>query len=90
MKHINKIPEKAIVWIMLMAGIFLTTIFSVSVSAQSSQQSGTACANGTQYCENSNVYTTNETTTNNTNTNANTNINTNTDTSTPRARDTHT
>ena len=77
MKDTNKIPEKAIVWIVLMTGIFLTTIFSVNVSAQSSQQSGTACANGTQYCENSNVYTTNETTTNNTNTNANTNINTN-------------
>ena len=71
MKDTNKIPEKP------MTGIFLTTIFSVNVSAQSSQQSGTACANGTQYCENSNVYTTNETTTNNTNTNANTNINTN-------------
>ena len=77
MKDINKIPEKAIVWIMLMTGIFLTTIFSVSVSAQSSQQSGTACANGTQYCENSNVYTTNQTTTNNTNSNTNTNTNTN-------------
>ena len=77
MKDTNKIPEKAIVWIVLMTGIILTTIFSVNVSAQSSQQSGTACANGTQYCENSNVYTTNETTTNNTNTNANTNINTN-------------
>jgi len=77
MKDINKIPEKAIVWIMLMTGIFLTTIFSVSVSAQSSQQSGTACVNGSQYCENSNVYTTNQTTTNNTNSNTNTNTNTN-------------
>jgi hypothetical protein len=62
-----------------MAGfLFLITLavgISIKANAQSTQQSGTACVNGTQYCENSNVYTTNETTTNNTNSNTNQNTN---------------
>jgi hypothetical protein len=62
--------------------IFLGIIFSVNAFAQSSQQSGTACVNGSQYCENNNLYTSNNTTTNNTNSNTNTNTNTNTSTAT--------
>jgi len=61
-------------WIVFLLG------FSSVASSQSTQQTGTACDNGTQYCENNNLYTTNETTTNNTNTNSNTNVNTNTTT----------
>ena len=64
---------------------FLVTLvigLSVNVSAQSSQQSGTACVNGTQYCENNSLDTVNTTTTTNTNTNTNTNQNTNTNTNT--------
>ena len=65
------------------AVMFLVTVvigFSITASAQSSQQSGTACVNGTQYCENNSLDTVNTTTT--TNTNSNTNVNTNTSTST--------
>ena len=51
--------------------------FSIKANAQSSQQSGTACVNGSQYCENNNLYTSNNTTTNNTNSNTNQNTNTN-------------
>ena len=59
--------------------IFLGIIFfSFGLEAQSSQQTGTACTNGTEFCENNNLYTSNNTTTNNTNTNDNTNVNTNT------------
>ena len=60
--------------ISLLGFIFISC---TSIFAQSTQQTGTACDNGTQYCENNNLYTTNETTTNNTNTNSNTNVNTN-------------
>jgi hypothetical protein len=74
--------DKLIAWAMLMFCITLVAGISVNANAQSSQQSGTACVNGSQYCENSNVYTTNQTTTNNTNSNTNTNTNTNTSTAT--------
>jgi len=72
--------EKTFSWIFLMTAIFAVTLFSVVVNAQSSQQSGTACTNGSQYCENNSLDTTNTTTTTNTNTNTNTNNNTNTNT----------
>ena len=49
----------------------------LSMSAFTVEQTGTGCANGTQYCENNTLDTTNETTTTNTNTNTNTNNNTN-------------
>ena len=51
--------------------IFLGIIFSANSFAQSSQQSGTACVNGSQYCENNSLDTVNTTTTTNTNTNTN-------------------
>jgi len=54
--------------------------FSVGLYADAPDQTGTGCANGTQYCENNNLNTTNSTTTNNTNTNSNTNVNTNSNT----------
>ena len=62
--------------------IFLGIIFSANAFAQSSQQSGTACVNGSQYCENNSLDTVNTTTTTNTNTNTNNNTNTNTSTAT--------
>ena len=74
--------DKIIAWAMLMFCITLVTGISVKVNAQSSQQSGTACVNGSQYCENNNLYTSNNTTTNNTNSNTNSNTNVNTSTST--------
>ncbi len=74
--------DNIIAWAGLMFLITLVAGVSIQVNAQSTQQSGTACENGTQYCENSNVYTTNQTTTNNTNSNTNSNTNINTSTST--------
>jgi len=62
--------------------IFLGIIFSANTFAQSSQQSGTACVNGSQYCENNSLDTVNTTTTTNTNTNTNNNTNINTSTAT--------
>ena len=56
--------------------------FSVGLYADAPDQTGTGCANGTQYCENNNLNTTNSTTTNNTNTNQNTNVSTNTNSNT--------
>ena len=65
-KHDNLIAWSAIMFfITLVAGI------SINVNAQSSQQSGTACVNGSQYCENNSLDTVNTTTTTNTNTNTN-------------------
>ena len=72
----NNLLNKAIAWLFLMGGIIAVTTFSVLANAQSSQQSGTACVNGSQYCENNSLDTVNTTTTNNTN--SNTNINTST------------
>ena len=72
--------DNIIVWCFFMFWIVFLAGFSTVASSQSTQQTGTACDNGTQYCENNNLYTTNETTTNNTNTNSNTNVNTNTTT----------
>ena len=54
--------DNIIAWAALMFCITLVAGVSIQVNAQSTQQSGTACVNGTQYCENSNVYTTNQTT----------------------------
>ena len=61
--------------LLLSLGVVLSTFTFEAV-----EQTGTGCANGTQYCENNTLDTTNETTTNNTNTNTNTNNNTNTNT----------
>jgi len=61
---------------------FLFVLVSVSSATAFANvdQTGTGCTNGTQYCENNTLDTTNSTTTNNTNTNTNTNNNTNTNT----------
>ena len=66
-----------ITWASVMFIITAVIGFSIKANAQSSQQSGTACVNGSQYCENNNLYTSNNTTTNNTNSNTNQNTNTN-------------
>ena len=75
--------DKILAWASLMFGITLVLGFSIGANAQSSQQSGTACVNGSQYCENNSLDTVNSTTTNNTN--SNTNINTSTSTSSSSA-----
>ena len=80
MKKEQQHHDKIIAWSAIGFLVTLVIGLSVNVSAQSSQQTGTACTNGTQYCENNNLYTSNNTTTNNTNTNSNTNNNTNTNT----------
>ena len=72
----NDLLSKVVAWLFLLSGIIAVTTFSVLANAQSSQQSGTACVNGSQYCENNSLDTVNTTTTNNTN--SNTNINTST------------
>ncbi len=74
--------DKLIAWAALGFGVTLVLGLSININAQSSQQSGTACVNGTQYCENNSLDTVNTTTTTNTNTNTNTNQNTNTNTNT--------
>jgi hypothetical protein len=74
--------EKTLYWLALLTGVVVVTLFSVGTSAQSSQQSGTACVNGSQYCENNSLDTVNTTTTTNTNSNTNTNNNTSTSTAT--------
>ena len=74
--------DRIIAWSAIGFLVTLVIGLSVNVSAQSSQQSGTACANGSQYCENNSLNTVNTTTTTNTNTNTNTNQNTNTNTNT--------
>ena len=78
----QKKHDNIIVWAALMFCITLVAGISINVNAQSSQQSGTACVNGSQYCENNSLDTVNTTTTTNTNTNTNTNQNTNTNTNT--------
>ena len=75
---INK--ERTLTWLFLITGVLAITSFSIVANAQSSQQSGTACVNGSQYCENNSLDTTNNTTTTNTNTNTNSNTNVNTNT----------
>ena len=82
MKKEQKHHDKIIAWSAI--GFLVTFVIglSVNVNAQSSQQSGTACVNGSQYCENNSLDTVNTTTTTNTNTNTNTNQNTNTNTNT--------
>ena len=74
--------DQLIKWSAVMLLITALVGFSINTNAQSSQQSGTACTNGTQYCENNSLDTTNTTTTTNTNTNTNNNTNTSTSTST--------
>jgi len=81
-KEQNK-HDKILAWASLMFGITLVLGFSIGANAQSSQQSGTACVNGSQYCENNSLDTVNSTTTNNTN--SNNNINTSTSTSSSSA-----
>jgi len=82
----NKKDQKKHDNMLAWAGIlFLVTLVigvSTNANAQSSQQSGTACVNGSQYCENNSLDTVNTTTTNNTNSNTNTNNNTSTSTAT--------
>ena len=70
--------DKMLAWASLMFGIALVLGFSIGANAQSSQQSGTACVNGSQYCENNSLDTVNSTTTNNTNSNNNVNSSTST------------
>ncbi len=53
---------------LLMLGL---TFFVANVHADAPDQTGTGCANGTQYCENNNLNTTNTIITNNTNSNMN-------------------
>ena len=74
--------DNMLVWAGLLFLITLVTGFSINVNAQSNQQSGTACVNGSQYCENNSLDTVNTTTTTNTNSNTNTNTNTSTSTAT--------
>ena len=78
----QKQHDRLIIWSAIGFLITLVIGLSVNVNAQSNQQSGTACVNGTQYCENNSLDTVNTTTTTNTNTNTNTNQNTNTNTNT--------
>ena len=73
--------DKMLAWASLMFGIALVLGFSIGANAQSSQQSGTACVNGSQYCENNSLDTVNSTTTNNTNSNNNVNSSTSTSSS---------
>lgn len=81
-KEEQKKHDNILGWCALLFLITAVIGFSINANAQSSQQSGTACVNGSQYCENNNLYTSNNTTTDNTNSNTNTNTNTNTSTST--------
>ena len=67
----QKQHDRLIIWSAIGFLITLVIGFSVNANAQSSQQSGTACVNGTQYCENNSLDTVNTTTTTNTNTNTN-------------------
>jgi len=78
----QKQHDNLIAWSAIGFLVILVIGLSVNVSAQSSQQSGTACVNGTQYCENNSLDTTNTTTTTNSNTNVNTNTNFNTNSNT--------
>ena len=78
----QKKHDQLIIWASVMFIVTVIIGFSINVNAQSSQQSGTACVNGSQYCENNSLDTTNNTTTNNTNSNTNTNNNTSTSTAT--------
>mgnify|MGYP003136599926 FL=1 len=78
----QKKHDQLITWASVMFIVTAIIGFSINVNAQSSQQSGTACVNGSQYCENNSLDTTNNTTTNNTNSNTNTNNNTSTSTAT--------
>ena len=71
----QKKHDYLIAWAALMFLVTLVAGFSVNVNAQSNQQSGTACVNGSQYCENNSLDTVNTTTTTNTNSNTNTNTN---------------
>ena len=86
----QKKHDKLIAWAMLMFCITLVAGISVNANAQSNQQSGTACVNGSQYCENNSLDTVNTTTTTNTNSNTNTNTNTNTSTATNTNNNTNT
>ena len=82
MKKEQKHHDRIVAWSAIGFLVTLVIGLSVNANAQSSQQSGTACVNGSQYCENNSLDTVNTTTTTNTNTNTNTNQNTNTNTNT--------
>ena len=78
----QKKHDQLITWASVMFIVTAIIGFSINVNAQSSQQSGTACVNGSQYCENNSLDTVNNTTTNNTNQNTNSNTNVSTSTAT--------
>tara|TARA_R110000782_G_scaffold30672_1_gene76198 strand:+ start:1085 stop:2152 length:1068 start_codon:yes stop_codon:yes gene_type:complete len=59
--------------------VIALSLFSLGINS-AVEQTGTGCANGTQYCENNTLETENTTTTTNTNTNTNVNTNTNNNT----------
>ena len=53
--------DQLITWASVMFIVTVIIGFSINVNAQSSQQSGTACVDGSQYCENNSLDTTNNT-----------------------------
>ena len=81
-KKDQKKHDNMLAWAGILFFVTLVIGVSTNANAQSSQQSGTACVNGSQYCENNSLDTVNTTTTNNTNSNTNTNNNTSTSTAT--------
>ena len=54
--------DRIIAWAAIGFLVTLVIGLSVNANAQSSQQSGTACVNGSQYCENNSLDTVNTTT----------------------------
>ena len=81
-KKDQKKHDNMLAWAGILFFVTLVIGVSTNANAQSNQQSGTACVNGSQYCENNSLDTVNTTTTNNTNSNTNTNNNTSTSTAT--------
>ena len=69
MKKEQQHHDRIVAWSAIGFLVTLVIGLSVNANAQSSQQSGTACVNGSQYCENNSLDTVNTTTTTNTNTN---------------------
>ena len=77
-KKDQKKHDNMLAWAGILFFVTLVIGVSTNANAQSSQQSGTACVNGSQYCENNSLDTVNNTTTNNTNSNTNSNTSTST------------